>query len=149
MAAPTRGVWSSRPSSQTTTGARTPDRTCAGRAGASADSRAVWRGVDILDIDVELRMLIDGKLVLYESMAINHYLADRYDGGLRPADEIARAKADADFMGKLRSLAERDREILDRPDSLRAATKGVWLETRSADGPGPAHRPDAPPRPWR
>ena len=37
--------------------------------------------------------LVDGDLVLYESMAINHYLADRYDGGLRPDDEIARAKA--------------------------------------------------------
>lgn len=28
--------------------------------------------------------------------------------------EVERAKADDDFMGKLRSLAERDREILDR-----------------------------------
>lgn len=37
--------------------------------------------------------LVDGDLVLYESMAINHYLADRYDGGLRPRNEAARARA--------------------------------------------------------
>lgn len=37
--------------------------------------------------------LIDGELVLYESMAINHYLADRYDGGLRPSGSEAVARA--------------------------------------------------------
>ncbi len=37
--------------------------------------------------------LIDDGLVLYESMAINHYLADRYDGGLAPASADDRARA--------------------------------------------------------
>lgn len=37
--------------------------------------------------------LVDGDLVLYESMAINHYLADRYDGGLKPLSAEAAAKA--------------------------------------------------------
>ena len=37
--------------------------------------------------------LIDGDLVLYESMAINHYLADRYDGGIRPVNAEDRARA--------------------------------------------------------
>jgi glutathione S-transferase len=37
--------------------------------------------------------LVDGDLVLYESMAINHYLADRYDGGIRPANPEDRARA--------------------------------------------------------
>jgi glutathione S-transferase len=37
--------------------------------------------------------LVDGDLVLYESMAINHYLADRYDGGIRPVDSEGRARA--------------------------------------------------------
>jgi len=37
--------------------------------------------------------LIDGDLVLYESMAINHYLVDRYDGGLKPATTEAAARA--------------------------------------------------------
>jgi glutathione S-transferase len=37
--------------------------------------------------------LVDGDLILYESMAINHYLADRYDGGLAPASPQARARA--------------------------------------------------------
>jgi glutathione S-transferase len=37
--------------------------------------------------------LIDGELVLYESMAINHYLADRYDGGLKPHTPDGAARA--------------------------------------------------------
>jgi len=37
--------------------------------------------------------LVDGGLVLFESMAINHYLADRYDGGLRPIGREASARA--------------------------------------------------------
>lgn len=37
--------------------------------------------------------LIDDDLVLYESMAINHYLADRYDGGIQPNSAHARARA--------------------------------------------------------
>ena len=37
--------------------------------------------------------LIDDELVLYESMAINHYLADRYDGGLKPRDSRSAARA--------------------------------------------------------
>lgn len=37
--------------------------------------------------------LVDGNLVLYESMAINHYLADRYDGGIRPIEPADRARA--------------------------------------------------------
>lgn len=37
--------------------------------------------------------LVDGELVLFESMAINHYLADRYDGGLRPDGDAAKARA--------------------------------------------------------
>ena len=37
--------------------------------------------------------LVDGDLVLYESMAINHYLANRYGGGLRPTTEVEAAQA--------------------------------------------------------
>ena len=37
--------------------------------------------------------LVDGDLVLYESAAINHYLADRYDGGIRPLEVEDRAQA--------------------------------------------------------
>jgi glutathione S-transferase len=37
--------------------------------------------------------LVDGELVLWESLAINHYLADRYDGGLRPRTPEADARA--------------------------------------------------------
>ena len=37
--------------------------------------------------------LVDDGLVLYESMVINHYLADRYDGGLRPEGDDDRARA--------------------------------------------------------
>jgi glutathione S-transferase len=37
--------------------------------------------------------LVDGDLVLYESMAINHYLAKRYDGGLQPGSDEGAAKA--------------------------------------------------------
>lgn len=37
--------------------------------------------------------LVDGELVLWESLAINHYLADRYDGGLRPRTPEATARA--------------------------------------------------------
>lgn len=35
--------------------------------------------------------LVGDDLVLYESMAINHYLAERYAGGIRPSDAGARA----------------------------------------------------------
>ncbi len=37
--------------------------------------------------------LVDGDLVLYESMAINHYLADRYDGGLKATTVEGAARA--------------------------------------------------------
>lgn len=37
--------------------------------------------------------LVDGELVLFESMAINHYLADRFDGGMRPVGTQAAARA--------------------------------------------------------
>jgi glutathione S-transferase len=37
--------------------------------------------------------LIDDGLVLYESMAINHYLADRYDGGLKALTPEGAARA--------------------------------------------------------
>jgi glutathione S-transferase len=37
--------------------------------------------------------LVDGELILWESLAINHYLADRYDGGLRPRTPEAAARA--------------------------------------------------------
>ena len=37
--------------------------------------------------------LIDGDLVLFESMAINHYLADRYDGGLKAKTVESAARA--------------------------------------------------------
>lgn len=37
--------------------------------------------------------LVDGDLILYESSAINHYLADRYDGGIRAVEVEDRARA--------------------------------------------------------
>ncbi len=37
--------------------------------------------------------LVDGELTLWESMAINFYLADKYDGGLKPKTPENRARA--------------------------------------------------------
>lgn len=37
--------------------------------------------------------LVDRDVVLYESMAITHYLAERYDGGILPAEPDDRARA--------------------------------------------------------
>ena len=69
-----------------------------------------------------LLALIDGDLVLYESMAINHYLADRYDGGLSAAtpEGVARALmwsfwATNEIENLLRPLL-RNRLFLEEPD---------------------------------
>jgi glutathione S-transferase len=82
--------------------------------------------------------LIDGDLVLYESMAINHYLADRYDGGLRPktTEDAARALmwsfwANNEVENLLRPLL-RNRLFLPEPD--RDAAEGD-LAARELDKP--------------
>lgn len=66
--------------------------------------------------------LIDGELVLYESMAINHYLADQYDGGLKPRDAAGAARAlmwsfwgNNEIENLLRPLL-RNRLFLEKPD---------------------------------
>ena len=44
------------------------------------------RAPDFLAINPngKVPVLVDGDTTVWESLAINHYLADRYDGGLRP-----------------------------------------------------------------
>lgn len=66
--------------------------------------------------------LVDGDLVLYESMAINLYLAERYDGGLAPRTAEDRAKAwmwsfwaNNEIENLLRPLL-RNRLFLEEPD---------------------------------
>jgi len=73
--------------------------------------------------------LVDGELVLFESMAINHYLADRYDGGLRPDGDAANARAlmwsfwgNNEIENLLRPLL-RNRLFLPEPD--RDAAQGA------------------------
>lgn len=70
--------------------------------------------------------LVDGDLVLYESMAINHHLADRYDGGLAPSTPEGRARAlmwsfwaTNEVENLLRPLL-RNRLFLPEPDRDRA-----------------------------
>jgi glutathione S-transferase len=45
-----------------------------------------------LNPNASMPTLVDGELVLWESMAINLYLAERYDGGLWPATVRERAE---------------------------------------------------------
>ncbi|MCZ6558124.1 MAG: glutathione S-transferase family protein [SAR324 cluster bacterium] len=55
--------------------------------------------------NMRIPTLVDGELVLWESMAINHYLADKYDGGLRPKNEEDRARA---YQWSFWGMAEAD-----------------------------------------
>jgi glutathione S-transferase len=45
-----------------------------------------------LNPNMHVPTLVDGDLVLWESMAINLYLADKYDGGLKPGNDEERGK---------------------------------------------------------